>query len=265
MAKTHQSAQQVSGNQGPPMRLFQVNGALSSSPATASRSRWRVSTCPAVSKPCSRLRAVRTASRNVRARVRPASSGAVAARRSADPRAWIPGSTQRSSRQRPGLAIPPAATRGPGRGRTTRLRPRLLPDLPATPGAAVPARRSGTATATASMTAASSHHNPPVASLVSAADPGAGGDGVGDGVGAASAGSVEGRFGSSVVVMVWVGGSGRVNDRVGLGGSAVWVGDSGRVVDRVRSGTVALRLGVSPPTAMTSPTAGLGLHLLRTR
>jgi hypothetical protein len=108
------------------------------------------------------------------------------------------------------------------------------------------------------MTAASSHHNHPVASLVSAADPGAGGDGVGDGVGAASADSVEGRFGSSVVVTVWVGGSGRVTDRVGLGGSAVWVGDSGRVGDRVRSGTVAVRLGSSPADRDGVPDGRLG-------
>ena len=75
------------------------------------------------------------------------------------------------------------------------------------------------------MTAASSHHDHPAASLVSAADPGADGDGVvndadgdgGDNVGAASADSAEGRFGGSVVVMVWAGRSGRVADRVGLG------------------------------------------------
>jgi hypothetical protein len=63
--------------------------------------------------------------------------------RSADPRARIPGSIQRSSRQRPGLTIPPAAAQGPGHGRTTRLRPPLLPVPPATPGPAVPAAEAG--------------------------------------------------------------------------------------------------------------------------
>ena len=172
-----------------------TSSALSSSAATASRSRWRVSTCPAVSRPCSRLRAVRTASRNVRARVRPASSGAVASRAvsrssSADtwldptvqpPAAWSSDSARRSSGTRTRANHPTsssAAARSARHARRRRAR-----------------SRSGTATATATMTAASSHHNPPVASLVSAADPGAGGDGVGDGVGAASAGSVEGRFG----------------------------------------------------------------------
>ena len=169
--------------------------ALSSSAATASRSCWRVSTCPAVSRSCSRVRAVRTASRNVRARVRPVSSGAVASRavsRSSiadtwldptvqPPAAWSSDSARRSSGTRTRAnhpTSPSAASRSARHARRRRAR-----------------SRSGTATATATMTAASSHHNHPVASLVSAADPGAGGDGVGDGVGAASADSVEGRFG----------------------------------------------------------------------
>ena len=239
-----------------------VSRALSSSAATASRSRWKVPICPAVSRPCSRVRAVRTASRNVRARVRPTSSGAVASSAvsrssSADtwldptaqpPAAWSSDAASRSSgtRTRANHAnSPSAAARSARHARRRRTR-----------------SRSGTATATATKTAASSHHNHPVGSLVSAADPGAGSDGVvndGDGdvndadsdgvdsgVGAASAGSAEARGGGSVVVTVWAGCSGRVTDRVGLGGSAVWVGDSGRVGDRVRSGTVAVRLGSSP-------------------
>ena len=237
-----------------------TSSALSSSAATASRSRWRVSTCPAVSRPCSRLRAVRTASRNVRARVRPASSGAVASRavsRSSSADTWLDPTVQ-----------PPAAWSSDSARCNSGTRTRA--NHPTSPSAAARSARharrrrarsrSGTATATATMTAASSHHNHPVASLVSAADPGAGGDGVGDGVGAASADSVEGRFGGSdsVVVMVWVGGSGRVTDRVGLGGSAVWVGDSGRVGDRVRSGTVAVRLGSSPADRDDVPDGRLG-------
>ena len=108
--------------------------------------------------------------------------------------------------------------------------------------------RSGTATATASATAASSHHNqegaPVVAEDGAAADDKVvgDGDGVGDGlgdsvtvgVGDGLSDSVTVGLDGTVAVGVRVGVSGRIGDRVGLGAVAVGVSDC--IGDRVRLG-----------------------------
>jgi len=113
--------------------------AVSSPAATASRSRSRASASPAAIRPPKRLRDARPASRNVRARPRPASSAAVAssavsqssrAETRLDPTAQPPA---------PDPAMPLAADPGPASGRTTRPRPRPRPDRPATSGAGGPA------------------------------------------------------------------------------------------------------------------------------
>ena len=255
---------------------------MSSSAAIASRSRCRASASLAAMRTLRRLRDARTASRNVRARLRPASSGAVASRavsRSSrvetrpDPTAQPPAAwSSDAARRRSGtsewanhVTSPSAVAKSACHVRRRRAR-----------------SRSGTATATATITAASNHHNHAVASVLSAVDPAADGDDVSDDVGAAAKPTlVVPRSGNSLVVTAWVGGTGRVNDRVGLAGSAVSAGVSGRAgrpgegLGWSPSGSV-MRLPIattSPtagsvmrlPIATTSPTAGSGLPLLRTR
>jgi hypothetical protein len=155
--------------------------AVSSSPATASRSRGRVSNCPSLMRMFSWLLAVRTASRRLRARVRPASSRAVASSpvsRSSSaetrldstiqaPAAWSGDATRRSSgmSERANQAISRSAAT---KSSCQRLRRRAR-------------SRRGTATATATAIAASNHHHgvASAGAVAPAADDGGGVDDAG--------------------------------------------------------------------------------------
>ena len=116
---------------------------MSSSAATASRSRCRASASPAAIRTLSRLRDARTASRNVALDPGWRHPQQWPRARSGDPRGRRPGSTRRPSRPRPGPAMPLAGGQGPVSGRTTRPRPRPTPDRPAMPGVGGPATAAG--------------------------------------------------------------------------------------------------------------------------
>lgn len=192
-------------------------------------------------------RDARTASRTLRARVRPASSGAEAS-------SAVSRSSTAETRLDP-TAQPPATWSEEPACRSSGMSTRAnqATSSSAAVKSASHARRrraltrSGTATATASATAASSHHNQEGAPVVASDEPAADdkvvddGDGLGD--------SVKIGLAESVAVGVSVGVSGRIGDWVGLGivdvdvGVGVGVGVSERIGDRVGLGIVDVGVG----------------------
>ena len=133
--------------------------AASSSVATASKSWGSVSAAPDPTSSCMRARDARTASRRVRARVRPASSGAEAS-------SAVSRSSTAETRLDPTAQPPATCSADPGcRSSGMSTRANQATSSSAAARSAIHARRrrartrSGTATATASATAARSHHN----------------------------------------------------------------------------------------------------------